>query len=671
MKKIYALIALSGFGASVAQAQLRPNASKAPLAPKSVVEVSPEGNTQRGNNRTPVWTESFNVGTTSGITAGPNFVTGNGTWTASGVNAAVWRHSHAGSTGQYSANAPAFAGNSNSDGWMLFDADGTNAAQPFTNFTGTITSPIIDLTGETSVNVAFNQMYRFCCASTHTLTLGVSGNGGSTWTDFSVTNPGVATNANSANPDGVSRNVSTALLDAGGNPLSGVDMSQVRIRLTWDGAAANVSHYYWIVDDIEIGPAPDHDLELYNTFFYGQNTFWDTEHISYRVFPTTTGSAAMSQFFPQMMFGDILNAGALPQTNVALRGRILDASTNEMFTGSDNAGNGLLNPGAFQYDTIRPINISTYPNGTYTANYSIEYDNSALDARPQNNTAPANTFFVGGTEFGRDNNAYSGGGLYGGVDAGGGYKAYTMGNVFQITNSATLKSVRVAFSAASANTTAGSIVFPVVYEHDPAANDIASALIPIYDGQGTANEYEIVATDLSTTQLRFVDLRVPNIPLQAGKSYVVAVGNYGAPDKVMIQNGNTDHANFVTTFIYGDVGSAGLGWYWMTSTPKIRMNFDATIGVEENETVGGLTVMQNVPNPFTGETMINFNLDNAAQVNFEVFDISGKVVYSKNLGTLGAGSNSFRFDGTQLSAGVYYYTVSTPNGKVTKKMIIG
>ncbi|HCA82737.1 MAG TPA: hypothetical protein DEP18_03050 [Flavobacteriales bacterium] len=668
MKKIYAMIALSGLGVTAAQAQLRPATTKAPLAPASIVEANnPNSNNLVGGERTPVWTEPFNIGTTSGSTNGPTWTTGNGVWTASGVNAAVWKHSHSGSTGQYSASTPAFAGNSNANGWMLFDADAANAAQPFTNFTGTITSPIIDLTGLTSVTINFNQMYRFCCASTHTLTLGVSGDGGTSWTDFSVTNPGVATNVNTANPDMVARNVSSALLNSSGVPLPGIDMSQVRIRLTWDGAGASVSHYYWIVDDIEIGPAPDHDLEIYNTNFYGQTTFWDTEHISYRQFPTNPAN----QFFPQMIIGDVFNVGALAQTNTALQGRILDAGSTAVFTGTDNAGNGTLNPGSYQYDTIRNINISAYTAGTYNVNYEILYDNSALDARPANNTAPATPFLVGGTEFGRDNNLYSGAGLYGGVDAGGGYKAYTMGNVFQITNNVTLKSVRVAFSATSSATTAGSIVFPIVYEHDNSATAIDAALNPIYDGSGTSFEYEILPTDLSTTQLRWVDLRIPNLNLQAGKSYVVAVGTYGAPDKVMIQNGNVNHPTFVTTFIYGDVGSAGLGWYWMTSTPKIRMNFDPTIGVEENESVGGLTVMQNVPNPFTGETMINFSLENAAQVGFEVYDISGKMVYTKNLGVLGAGSNSFRFDGAQLSAGVYYYTVSTPNGKVTKKMIIG
>jgi len=82
------------------------------------------------------------------------------------------------------------------------------------------------------------------------------------------------------------------------------------------------------------------------------------------------------------------------------------------------------------------------------------------------------------------------------------------------------------------------------------------------------------------------------------------------------------------------------------------------------------TVSQNRPNPFNGYTTIDVNLTESSNVVIEVLNVTGQKVMELNNGTLNAGSHTFRIDGSQLSSGVYFYTVHAGNSSVTKKMIV-
>jgi hypothetical protein len=75
------------------------------------------------------------------------------------------------------------------------------------------------------------------------------------------------------------------------------------------------------------------------------------------------------------------------------------------------------------------------------------------------------------------------------------------------------------------------------------------------------------------------------------------------------------------------------------------------------------------PNPFSNSTNIVVNLNEAKAININVFDAIGNVVFTrKTNGNIG--ENTIVFDGSSLTAGVYYYTVTAGYEKVTKKMII-
>ena len=79
---------------------------------------------------------------------------------------------------------------------------------------------------------------------------------------------------------------------------------------------------------------------------------------------------------------------------------------------------------------------------------------------------------------------------------------------------------------------------------------------------------------------------------------------------------------------------------------------------------------QNFPNPFNPTTKISFSIPRAGLVNLKVFDISGREVADLVNEFKNAGQYRITFDGSSLSSGVYFYSLSSQNFRETKKMIL-
>jgi hypothetical protein len=91
----------------------------------------------------------------------------------------------------------------------------------------------------------------------------------------------------------------------------------------------------------------------------------------------------------------------------------------------------------------------------------------------------------------------------------------------------------------------------------------------------------------------------------------------------------------------------------------------------EGDLVGGaFELYQNEPNPFKAETIIGFNLPQAATATLKIYDVSGKVLKVIN-GDFAKGYNHVTVDRSDLGAsGVLYYQLDTDNNTATKKMIL-
>ncbi len=95
----------------------------------------------------------------------------------------------------------------------------------------------------------------------------------------------------------------------------------------------------------------------------------------------------------------------------------------------------------------------------------------------------------------------------------------------------------------------------------------------------------------------------------------------------------------------------------------------STTGIAEF--TNGVKVFQNMPNPFSTTSTVNYELEKAAPVVLSVYDVTGKKVAEQNEGTQSEGQHSLKFNGESLSAGVYYYSLTVgQNATSTMKMVI-
>ncbi len=107
-------------------------------------------------------------------------------------------------------------------------------------------------------------------------------------------------------------------------------------------------------------------------------------------------------------------------------------------------------------------------------------------------------------------------------------------------------------------------------------------------------------------------------------------------------------------------------WFLMENyTPGATNNY---VGIAKNEINASL--MQNFPNPFVGETNINFSLDNADQVNITVYDLTGAEVSVITNDRYTTGNHSVKWNASGLNAGYYFYRLTTSTGSVVRKATI-
>lgn len=79
---------------------------------------------------------------------------------------------------------------------------------------------------------------------------------------------------------------------------------------------------------------------------------------------------------------------------------------------------------------------------------------------------------------------------------------------------------------------------------------------------------------------------------------------------------------------------------------------------------------QNYPNPFNPNTTISFDLVNSAKVQLTVFNAKGEMVKTLVNNTLSNGVHAYKFDGSSLNSGVYFYQLNVDGNVLTSKMVL-
>lgn len=91
------------------------------------------------------------------------------------------------------------------------------------------------------------------------------------------------------------------------------------------------------------------------------------------------------------------------------------------------------------------------------------------------------------------------------------------------------------------------------------------------------------------------------------------------------------------------------------------------VGVEE---IPANTVLVGVyPNPFVSEVVAQFNLFEDEKLTIDVVDMTGKQVYSQDLGKVGSGLRYLKVDLSNLAKGTYTFRLVSQKGVVSRKII--
>jgi hypothetical protein len=88
------------------------------------------------------------------------------------------------------------------------------------------------------------------------------------------------------------------------------------------------------------------------------------------------------------------------------------------------------------------------------------------------------------------------------------------------------------------------------------------------------------------------------------------------------------------------------------------------------EIPNNLELAQNYPNPFNPTTDIKFSLPETGNISLVVYNVIGEQVAELLNQKMDAGYHTVKFDGSNLTSGLYIYRLQTEKSTLTKKMIL-
>lgn len=493
----------------------------------------------------------------------------------------------------------------NNNGYALINSDAAYAGDGNGQLVGTMTNVTpIDLSGQPDVLLMFEHNYRWWNDSRG---VRVSVDNGANWEEFPITdNAGYPDQQSSANPKMEVIDISSV---AGGQ-------EEVLIQFYYDDN--NFWGWYWAVDDAEIIVKPDNDVAT-NSLYFGTNG------LHYYQIP-------VSQIAPIDATVTIENRGINAQTGVALEVSETNvgtfSGTSQTVTIAPNAEDSLI------------LSTPFTPSGA--GNFTLEFElaNDAVDEIPSNNEMSNYSFEVGQYIYARDNG-----------NATGSYAPEVpmqLGNLFEAQAAAELTGVDVQFGTIMAE---GAEVTGELYIITPDGN---------FQFEAETQMYISSSTDAG----ELITLPFPSsVTLIAGETYLLTVGS--TFDEFSIATGGTSATQ--TSFVFGDVGTAGEDWYFTTSTPMVRMNFDPALSTSNDEFLSFKVNLY--PNPAKEAATLEFNLESTSNVSVEVTDLTGKTIYNTST-VSNAGVNQLNIPTASLTDGIYIYKLVINGNVISNKFVV-
>ena len=561
---------------------------------------------------TPFWTEDFGNGWPAG-------------WAAidtSGI--CPWVYSTDGTYGFFNGNSGTAAGDAimsttASNGFLICDNDSANNAnfgqpsgstyQYLSSYVGTSS---IDCSGHPSVILSFEQFFRY----NNGVSMWVQASNDSiNWTSYEVSG-NAANNTASVNPELKTVN------------LSPVAANQANVYLRW-GWSARV--YYWMIDDISLSEADPNDVAT-NTGWWGAGNY-DYQHY---MIPLTQAS-------PITFRAELSNNDGVVLNDIYADVEVTDGGGTSVYSGVTNMMN--LNP--TEFDTF---STTTTWTPSATGDYDVNYDadlSGATDGNLNNNNVLDN-IYITSSVYGMDNladlslstadisNFSSNTGM-----------AFSIGNVYEIMADDDIECVEIGIADDVDNV--DQLIYGQIFYND---NGTWSFL-------DQTNDYEIDTSDRG--EIVTIPFGGP-VAVTAGMEILVLAGHYGGTDVAFMQGQQVPDRS-----VYGfDAGGTA---FWLSSPRAIvcRANFSCGVGFDEQVSQASVTAY---PNPFQGQLTVAMDLPQAAQVQGELIDITGKTVQLINTRNYSAGSHQLQVDGQGLSAGTYTLSLRIGEQIVHQQVVV-
>jgi len=547
-----------------------------------------------------------------------------GNWiTPADANGNQWAIGNSSPAEGYSITG-AMASTTASNGFATFDGIST-----LVNGTVTVQDAVVELvqTIDCSIipGVVLEFEQRYAAFNSDETIVEVSGDNGATWTEY-VVNEEVVTNANAIQ--------STIILNI--SAVAG-NSATVKIRFRWrelTGDSNFGSGYTWMVDDVKLTEAWNYEAALIEPIYRMGVGGTNANGLEYHYIPTT-------QISPIEYAGKIKNNGGLIQTGAKLDVNIMFAGSNVYSQSSATSDIALLATDSFAVmPAFTPAGLGIY-DVTMTATQTNTENNLA-------DNEVTHSFEVTEYTFGRDNGIETGG--ISNVSSNTGLNM-SIGNIMNVFADGVIGAVDIKLTSNADNV--DRLMFGAVY--------LLNAAGDAYDWLGQTDDYTITNADNGG----FVKLVFSSpISVTTGQEILIVAGHQGEEVEFAYAQGTEQG----TVLGFTDGGSS---LFSLTggSAIMIRADMRDFTGVEE-AVVSNISVAQNVPNPFNGNTTINYNLNNASNVSLEIVDIAGKVIATINEGNQTAGAHNITIDGSAFAQGTYFYTFTAGNYQVTKKMVV-
>jgi hypothetical protein len=92
-------------------------------------------------------------------------------------------------------------------------------------------------------------------------------------------------------------------------------------------------------------------------------------------------------------------------------------------------------------------------------------------------------------------------------------------------------------------------------------------------------------------------------------------------------------------------------------------------GNKKRKEILNITMSQNIPNPANDNTLVLYTIPEEGDVTFRIYNMEGQILYDQTLGTI-AGAHSIEINTSDISDGIYFYSMKFMKQHVVKKMSI-